>query len=66
MDGKDAAVMRTDYSLIGVVMPTGATHVDLTFTSPAYKRGKTITLLALGLSIVGIVAGAVADRRRRV
>ncbi len=66
VDGKDAAVMRTDYSLIGVVMPTGATHVDLTFTSPAYKRGKTITLLALGLSIVGIVAGAAADRRRRV
>jgi hypothetical protein len=65
-DGKSAEVVRTDYSLIGVVLPTGATHVELTFTSPAYAKGKRITLLALGLSIVGIVAGAAADRRRRV
>jgi hypothetical protein len=65
-DGKSAEVVRTDYSLIGVVLPTGATRVELTFTSPAYAKGKMITLLALGLSIVGIVAGAAADRRRRV
>ena len=50
----------------GVVLPTGATRVELTFTSSAYAKGKMITLLALGLSIVGIAAGAAADRRRRV
>lgn len=65
-DGKSAEVARTDYSLIGVVLPTGATRVELTFTSSAYAKGKMITLLALGLSIVGIAAGAAADRRRRV
>ncbi|HEY2898112.1 MAG TPA: hypothetical protein VGJ12_13315 [Gemmatimonadaceae bacterium] len=64
-DGKDALVVRTDYSLMGVVLPTGATRVALTFTSPAYERGKTLTLLALALSVVGIAAGIVLDRRRR-
>ncbi len=65
VDGKDAPVVRTDYSLIGVVMPPGGTHVDLTFTSAAYRKGKALTLVALGLSLAGIVAGAAADRRRR-
>ncbi|MEO7039473.1 MAG: hypothetical protein ABI446_07935 [Gemmatimonadaceae bacterium] len=64
-DGKDAMVVRTDYSLLGVPLPTGATKVELSFTSPAYQQGKLLTLVALGLSIVGIVAGAAADRRRR-
>ncbi|MEO6209867.1 MAG: hypothetical protein ABIQ10_07040 [Gemmatimonadaceae bacterium] len=64
-DGKDAQVVRTDYSLIGVPLPTGATKVELTFTSAAFQKGKMLTLLALGLSLVGIVAGAAADRRRR-
>ena len=39
-DGKDALVVRTDYSLMGVVLPAGATRVELTFTSPAYEHGK--------------------------
>lgn len=64
-DGKPAPVVRAEYSLMGVVLQSGARRVELTFTSPAYKRGKTLTLLALGLSIVGIAAGAAADRRRR-
>ena len=64
-DGKDAIVVRTDYSLMGVVLPTGATHVELTFTSPAFERGKMVTLIALALSIIGIAAGLVLDRRRR-
>jgi len=64
-DGKEAQVVRTDYSLMGVVLPAGATHAELTFASSAYQRGKMLTLLALGLSVVGIAAGVVVDRRRR-
>jgi hypothetical protein len=64
-DGKDAPVVRTDYSLMSVVLPAGSTHVELTFSSPAYQRGKMLTLLALALSLVWIGAGVVADRRRR-
>jgi hypothetical protein len=64
-DGKDALVVRTDYSLMSVVLPAGAARVELTFTSPAYERGKTLTLLALALSLLGIAVGIVLDRRRR-
>ena len=59
-DGKDALVVRTDYSLMGVVLPAGATRVELTFTGPAYERGKMLTLLALALTLLGIVAGIAA------
>ena len=65
-DGKSALVVRTDYVLIGVVLPTGATHVELTFTSPAFETGKMLTIAALVLALLGIVAGALVDRRRRV
>ncbi|MEP7065116.1 MAG: hypothetical protein ABI889_03705 [Gemmatimonadota bacterium] len=65
-DGKPALVARTDYSLMGVVLPAGATRVELGFASAAYERGKTLTWLAVGLSLVAIAAGIVLDRRRRV
>jgi hypothetical protein len=64
-DGKDALLVRTDYSLMGVVLPAGATRVELAFTSAAYERGKMLTLLALGLSVIAIAAGIVVERRRR-
>jgi uncharacterized membrane protein YfhO len=64
-DGKDALVVRTDYSLMGVVLPAGATRVELTFTGPAYEKGKTLTLIALALAFIWIAAGMVLDRRRR-
>ncbi len=65
-DGKSALVVRTDFVLIGVVLPTGARHIELTFTSPTFERGKMITLVALALALLGIIAGVAADRRRRV
>jgi hypothetical protein len=65
VDGKPAPLVRTDYSLMGVVLPAGARRVELTFSSAPYERGKMLTLFALGLSIVGIAAGVVVDRRRR-
>jgi uncharacterized membrane protein YfhO len=64
-DGKDALVVRTDYSLMGVVLPAGATRVELTFTGPAYERGKMVTLIALALSLIWVAVGIVLDRRRR-
>jgi len=64
-DGKDALVVRTDYSLMGVVLPAGATRVELTFTGPAYERGKMVTLIAIALSLIWFAGGIVLDRRRR-
>ncbi len=65
VDGKPAPIGRADYSLIGVGLPAGARRVELTFASPTYERGKTITLVAAGLSLLLIAAGALREKSRR-
>ena len=59
VDGKPVTVERTNLVLIGVPLPAGAKQVELTFTSPAYERGKTITIVATLLALVAAVAGLV-------
>jgi hypothetical protein len=66
VDGKAAAIGRADYTLIGVALPAGARHVDLTFASPVYQRGKAITLAALVLGVSMTLVGLVFGARRRV
>ena len=57
---------RADYTLTGVELPAGAQTVELRFDSASYHKGKTITLVALGVAVVWWLAGAFADRRSRV
>jgi hypothetical protein len=66
VDGRPAPVGRVDYTLIGVGLPAGARAVELTFESARSATGKLLTLASLGLAVVVIAAGLVADRRRRV
>lgn len=63
VDGKPAKIGRAQFALIGVELPAGARHVELTFTSPAYETGKLITWIALIISVLLIGAGFAADRR---
>lgn len=63
VDGKPGKIGRAQYSLIGVELPAGARHVDLTFTSPSYEKGKLITLLALALTALLIAGGLFVERR---
>lgn len=62
--GKPVVTGRADYTLIGVQLPEGATDVSLTFTSPAYQKGKLITLIAIAAALILAGVGAVAERRR--
>jgi hypothetical protein len=64
--GKNLNVGRADFVLTGVELPAGATEVQLNFTSAAYEKGKTITLIALALSFLLLISGIVMDRRRAV
>ncbi len=66
VDGKDAVVGRAQYTFIGVPLAAGARVIELTFRDPAFARGKMLTLLALAITAVVIVAGVVMERRRRV
>jgi Bacterial membrane protein YfhO len=63
IDGQPAAVHRADLSLMGVSLPAGATKVELRFSSASYERGKLITLIGIGLALLLIGAGAIAQRR---
>jgi hypothetical protein len=64
VDGKAAPIGRADYTLIGVALPTGGRQVELAFHEAPYENGKVLTLFALGLSVLVIVAGLIADGRR--
>ena len=64
MDGRDAAVYRADYNLIGVPLPAGARNVELTFRDPAYGIGKAITVVAVLFAVGVLGIGVVLDRRR--
>ncbi|HEY5218676.1 MAG TPA: hypothetical protein VIJ16_02650 [Gemmatimonadaceae bacterium] len=66
VDGKATSTIgRADYSLIGVALPAGATHIELTFDDAAYERGKTVTLIAIVLALLLTAGGVVADRTQR-
>ena len=66
IDGKTVPTVRTDFSLIGVPLPGGATRVSFDFADPAYARGKVVTILATLLALALVAGGAFAERRRRV
>ncbi|HWH02281.1 MAG TPA: hypothetical protein VN674_01220 [Gemmatimonadales bacterium] len=63
VNGAPAQVLRGDESLITVPLPQGARTVELAFTPDDYARGKTITMISLGLIVL---FGAVPMVMRRV
>ena len=65
VDGRAATTARVNYTLIGVPLESGAREIELRFVSGSYETGKTITLIALALVGLAIVAGVLLDRRRR-
>jgi hypothetical protein len=65
VDGRPATVGRADYTLIGVELPTGARSVELSFSSAAYARGKLMTLAALFMSVLWLIAGLIRGRMTR-
>ena len=67
VDGRPAVpAIRTNYTFLGIPLPTGATRISLDFHDPAYQKGKTVTFVAVLLALVALVAGVLVDRRRVV
>lgn len=64
VDGQPAKAERANLALIGVALPAGARKIELTFDSPPYHQGRTVTFVALGLSILLTVGGAFVGRSR--
>ena len=66
VDGKTTPTVRADFSLIGVPLQAGATHIAVDFADPAYGKGKIVTILATLLALALVAGGVFAERRRRV
>lgn len=63
VDGKDAAVDRANYVIMGVPLSAGARKIELRFTDSAYEKGKLITLFAIALSLLLVIGGFIMERR---
>ena len=64
VDGRDAPVLRGNGTLITVPVPAGARDVVLEYEGRAFARGKLVTIGALVLVAIGLVAPRTARRRR--
>jgi hypothetical protein len=60
VDGGEAVVLRTDLSLMGVVVPPGRHRLELTYEDPWVRRGLAVSACAL----VGLAALAWPRARR--
>jgi len=64
VDGEPTPVLRGDVSLITVPVPAGAREVTLEYRSPAYERGRLVTILSLVIVIGLLVVPGVYRRSR--
>lgn len=65
VDGQAAKTERANLSLMTVALPEGSRRVEFRFDSAPYHTGKTVTLVALALSLLAAVTGLFAGRRRQ-
>jgi len=56
-DGQPLPTTRANYNLIGVQLSAGTRHVHLRFDDRAVERGKVITLVAMALAVLALIAG---------
>ncbi len=63
VDGRPATVLRGQYALLSVVLPSGAKVVELEYRSAAYRKGRLISLISL-LGVAGLFGAAWVRRRR--
>ena len=54
VDGVPGRVLRVNHSLLGVAVPPGSGEIVLRFESPAYERGRLLSLVAL-LLVLGLI-----------
>jgi len=66
IDGNPVDILRINWSLRGIEIPSGKHTVELTFVSDTYETGKTISYAGFGLTIIGIALGLFLQRRKTI
>jgi uncharacterized membrane protein YfhO len=65
VDGKETEIIKANYAFRAVVIPAGTHTLEMKFTSPGFERGKTISLLANLLTLLGLAAGIYLNLRKK-
>lgn len=52
IDGVEVPIHKTDYLLRGIVVPPGTHNIEFSFISPAFERGRTISMAANGITLL--------------
>lgn len=65
IDGKEAPIFRTNYTLRGLEIPAGKHTVEFRFEPQVVKTGSTIVLIS-GLGMLLLIAGGVYVERKKV
>lgn len=63
IDGAPAPTLRANHAQLSVAIPSGAREVRLSYHTPGYDSGKTITWLSLAGALGMIAVGRVRSRR---
>jgi hypothetical protein len=64
-DGNKVPIVKTDYALRGVSIPSGTKKLVLKFEPESYKRGYTITAISQWLIVIVLLIGAFMEFRKR-
>ena len=65
IDGKEAKILRTNYTLRGLEIPAGKHTVEFKFEPQVVKTGSTIVLIS-GLGMLLLIGGGVYVERKKV
>jgi len=65
LDGAPITIHRANYNFRAVYVPAGEHVVSMEYASEAYASGKLVTLVVLVLSLLGLGAILIIEKRRR-
>jgi hypothetical protein len=65
IDGKETPILRVDYALRGIQIPSGKHSIEFKFEPQVIKTGSTIVLISTILLVVLVIFGIYFETKRR-
>jgi hypothetical protein len=66
VDGKETPILRVDYALRAIQIPSGKHAIKFTFAPQVIKTGSTITIISTILLVLLLVAGIYLENRKNI
>ncbi len=65
IDGEETEIIKTNYAFRGVIVPEGEHTIELKFSSPAFKQGKTISIAGNAIVVLLLIGGIFLHNRNK-